>query len=192
MSYDEDPPTRRLPVPPRDQPPRERERVRPTDPDGLGTGPPPPGPPVHGVSDAQFFDLEQRLHSMRSWLVALAAIAVVALAVAAVALISSSDDDDSTARTPSGLRNSVERLEERVEDRATKGQLSNVREEIEELKTSVAEASSAAAESGDTTTTTESADVSGLENELSDLSARIEALEQAPAAEGTATEGETP
>lgn len=191
MSYDEDPPTRRLPVPPRE--PLPRERVPPTDPGMSGGGPHPPAPQA-GISEVQLYDLEQRLSSMRSWLVALAAIAVVALAVAAVALVSGGDDDSSSssARTPAGLRDSVEQLEERVDDRATKGQLANVREDIAELKTSVEAASSAASDAGDTTTTTESTDVTGLQNDLSDLSARVEALEQASSSEGTATEGTTP
>lgn len=187
MSYDEDPPTRRLPVPPRE--PLPRERVPPGEPGPPGAGGGPPG----GISEVQLYDLEQRLRSMRSWLTAMAVVAVLALVVAAVALATGGgDDSSSSARTPAGLRNSVEELEERVNDRATKGQLANVREDIDELKTSVAEASSGASDSGDTTTTTESADVSGLQNDLSDLSARVEALEQAPSSDGTATEGVTP
>jgi len=186
MSYDEDPPTRRLPMPPREPHPREPTPPR----DAL---PPSEQRPPAGANDVQLYALEQQVRSLRSWLVGLALLAVVALGVAAWALVSSGgDDDSSSARTPAALRSSVERLEERVDDRATKGDLSDVKEEIAELKTTVSEASSAADDTT-TTSTTEAPDVSGLESSLSDLSSRVEALEQAAgAAGGTAPDTSQP
>lgn len=189
MSYDEDPPTRRLPVPPRGEP-LPRERVGPPEP-----GPPGGGSQGGGISEVQLYDLEQRLKSMRTWLTTLALVAVLALVVAAVALATGGGDDESSsadARTPAALRRDVAQLEERLDDRVTKGQLASVKDDIAELRTSVSEASSAASDSGDTTTTTGGPDVSALQTSLSDLSARVEALEQAPSSDGTATEGATP
>lgn len=187
MSYDEDPPTRRLPVPPRDPRPREQTAQH-------GALPPSEQRPPSGASDVQLYALEQQLRSLRSWLVGLAVLAVIALGVAAWALVSSGDDDGgsaSEARTPAALRKSVEKLEQRVDDRATKGDLSDLKDQIASLKTSVSEASS---DTGDTTTTstTDSPDVSGLQSDLSDLSSRVDALEQASSSDGTTTDGTTP
>jgi hypothetical protein len=174
MSYDEDPPTRRLPMPPREPNPREPLPPR----DAL---PPSEQRPPAGSSDVQLYALEQQLKSLRSWLVALAAVAVVALGVAAVALVTGGDDASSDDTTPAGLRKSVERLEGRIDDRATKGDLSDLKNDIDALKTSVSDAGS-----GDATTTsqTDAPDVSGLQSDLSDLSSRVDALEQAASSSG--------
>lgn len=186
MSYDEDPPTRRLPVPPRE--PLPRERVPPAG----DAGPPPAGPGGGpGLSEVEVYDLEQRMAKLRSWLVALAVVAVLALVVAAIALVSGGEDS-SSARTPAGLRNDVEKLEERVGDRATKGQLDSVKDDVSALQKAVEAVGESSGGDSTTTATTPAPDVSGLESQLSDLAARVEALEQAPAAEGTATEGVTP
>jgi hypothetical protein len=189
MSYDEDPPTRRLPIPPREPQPREplpREPVPPREP-----LPPVEGRPVAAASDVQLYALQEQMRSLRSWLAALAVLSVVALGIAAWALLSSGDDDSGT-RTPAALRKSVEKLENRVDDRATKGDLDDVKNDIAELKTSVSQAASQ--DGGDTTTTqtTEAPDVSGLQSSLDDLSSRVDALEQAASSGGTATEGATP
>ena len=189
MSYDEDPPTRRLPVPPREPgPPRPRER-QPTGPGGPPTG---ERPVAAAASDVQLYALEQQLRSMRTWLTALAVLAVVALGVAAWALVSSGDDDSSSsARTPASLRKSVDRLEQRVDDRATKGDVSDLQDDITALQKTVEAADTGAAETT-TTEATQAPDVSGLQESLSDLSSRVDALEQGTASEGTATEGATP
>lgn len=171
-------------MPPREPgPPRPRERQ--AQPPGAG---PPTGerPLAAAPGDPQLYALEQQVRSLRTWMTALAVLAVVALGVAAWALVSGGDDDSSSgARTPAALRKSVDRLEDRVADRATKGDVSDLQDDITALQKSVAAAGSS---SGETTTTeaTEAPDTSGLESQLSDLATRVDALEQ-----GTTTDDPT-
>lgn len=175
VSFEEDPPTRRLPrepVAPRaPTPPRGPVPPREPVPPGDGWAPQDDG--------AQLAVLEQRLASLRSWLVALAVIAVLALVVAAVALVSSGGDDETTSSSSGGstasLRRSVDRLEKQIDDRATDGDLSDLKDEVQTLKTAAAATS--------TSTTSDSPDdaaqVSELSSSLDALDARVNALEQA-------------
>lgn len=193
MSYDDDPPTRRLPVPPREPVgPREpREPLPPREPPLRD--PAYVAQPVAGVADAQLLAMEERLSALRSWLVALAVLSLLALGVAAWALLSSEDSGSGSgsSRSTASLREDVAKLEERIGDRATKGDLSDVRSDVNALQTSVDDAAKAQDDAPDTDAAS-TADVDALEQDVQTLQDRVEELESAPpAADEGATDGTT-
>lgn len=172
MSFD-DPPTRRLP-----QDPRPRSPIPPR-----GSGP---------DEEQQVAVLGERVRTLGTSLAILAVVAVAALGIAFWALL---DGGDSTPAPSSGdasgtLLQRVQDLEQRVDARATDGDLKKLRAQVETLKTKVDEA--AASSSGDgggsgTTTSDQTTQLDDLSSKLDDLTTRVDQLESQTSGGTTST-----
>ena len=172
MSTGPDDPTR--PVPP--QQPREpyvRERVVEQDP--------------------WREELLDRVNSLRTALVLVGVLAAIALGVAAYALIDANTEDDggtngrtaASAEKVSDLEQQVEELDSRVDDRATKNQVSELNSDVEDLQDQVRQLSQQDSGGGD-----EEAQQANeqLQKDLQQLEDRVNDLEQQQSQGG----GETP
>ena len=162
MGYDPEPPTRRIP---------------PQQPQG-----PPPGGQIreteYATADPGFAlqELTDRVRSLQTALALVGVLAAAALGVALWTLLSEDDGGDASGASSeqvAELEDRVERVEERVGDRATEGQLSEVQEDVEQLSQQVEEA---AAEGGgdDAQQAVEdlSEDVQALSDRVDDLAAQ--------------------
>lgn len=208
MSFDDEP-TRmspRVPQPPAGQPtpPAGQPRVPhpPADarPPVAGAVPPgavPPGvdPAVPWAQDPRLAVIEDRLSSLRTALWAFAAVSVVALGLAFWALLDDGGDDtgggsgSSTASTRA-LRDRVSKLEDRIDDRATDGDVQDVSKQVAALSKRV--------DALPTTSTTPQDDggdqvnpeaISALQDDVQQLQQQVQALQQAAAAAGADTAG---
>jgi chromosome segregation ATPase len=148
VSYDREPPTRRIP----------------------------PAPPPGGVRETEYVvdpereDLRDRIRSLRTALALTALLAAVALGVGLYALLAEDEDEPgrrgaSPARV-SALDDRVDELEDRVGDRATKNALARLEQRQEELEGQVDQAREAG---GDT---------EALQQSIEQLNTDLQALEQ--------------
>ncbi|WP_022928528.1 hypothetical protein [Patulibacter americanus] len=211
MSFDDEP-TRmspRAPQPPAGQPtpPAGQPRV-PHPPAGVrqpvaGAVPPgqvPPGvdPAVAWAQDPRLTAIEDRLSSLRTALWAFAAVSIVALGLAFWALLDQGDSDGDTTRTSrsgtSALRDRVSKLEDRIDDRATDGDVQKVSSDLAALSKRVdalPTTAPAPQDDGDPEVNPEA--VTELQGDVQELQQQVRTLEQAAAAaggdtgEGTAT-----
>jgi polyhydroxyalkanoate synthesis regulator phasin len=210
MSFDDEP-TRmspRAPQPPAGQPtpPAGQPRV-PHPPAGVrqpvaGSVPPgqvPPGvdPAVAWAQDPRLTAIEDRLSSLRTALWAFAAVSIVALGLAFWALLDQGDSDGDTTRTSSSgtsaLRDRVQKLEDRLEDRATDGDVEKVSSQVSALSKRVdALPTTAPAPQDDGGDDVNPEAVTELQGDVEELQQQVQALEQAAAAAGGDTgEGTT-
>jgi len=152
-----------------DQPTR---RIAPT---------PPPAERVVVQDDAPAYaELAERIRSLRGWLALATALALIALGVAAWAVVTKEEEEDARAGASRGsvsrLDSRVDELESRLEDRATKGSLDEVREDQRELRDEVEQVGQRAADGGDTEAVQES--VQELSEDVTQLQQRLDELEQ--------------
>ncbi|HYF28716.1 MAG TPA: hypothetical protein VD931_23445 [Baekduia sp.] len=163
MGYDE--PTRRLPQQPA-RGPEVRETVMSTGDDGWRQR------------------LEDRLRSLQTAVAVLSVLTAAALGIALWALL---DDEGSSGGTTRGeLSNRIERVEERLDDRATKGDVEGLQEDVQELTTKVDEAASRPQEDGGGDDGAAQQAVDDLRTQVEDLQGRVDQLEQSGG--GTTTE----
>ena len=107
------------------------------------------------------------LRSLKRWLALATALALAALAVGLYALLAEDEEGDGRGASRTSVRqldNRVDELESRVEDRATKGQVANVREEQQEINDRLDELSEQAADGGDAAAAEEAAQQAGADD----------------------------
>ena len=175
MSYDTDPPTRRLA--PNEPPAVVPVNVRETE---------------HVVAEDPLWR-EQLLDSVRSLRTGLVLVGLLAAAALTLSLFTLLTDEDRTdgdgrrgasAGRVAGIDDRVDRLESEIDDRATKSSVSSLRSAQQELESKVEDASAQAAESDGGTEAAEA-----LQDDVQALGQRLDDLEQdvATAQEGADT-----
>ncbi|WP_210495174.1 hypothetical protein [Patulibacter sp. SYSU D01012] len=191
MSFDDDEPTRmspRVPQPPAGGGPPAGTPREPHPPAGR---PRDPATPVAAAApaaawpqeDPRLVVLEERLSSLRTALLAFAAVAVVALGLATWALLRDGGDSGSSGGTSTrALRERVSSLEDRLDGRATDGDVEKVAKQVdaleEQVKAQPATTTTPAPDTGD-----EQA-VSGLQDDVQELQRQVQQLQQAAANAG--------
>ena len=130
------------------------------------------------------------LRSLKRLLALVGVLALAALGLALYALLAEDEEGDGRGASRTSVRQldtRVDELESRVEDRATKGQVANVREEQQEINDRLDELSEQAADGGDAAAAEEAAQQ--LRSDVDELEQRVqaaeEAAEQAGADDGT-------
>jgi len=124
--------------------------------------------------------LRDSIRSLRTalWLVAL--LAAVALGVAAYALLA--EDDEDNGRTPASasrvaaIDDKVDELENRLDERATKGQVENVRKDLDDLEERLGDVSKTAQDSGGDDDAQQAVD--DVKGDVQQLEDRVNDLEQ--------------
>ena len=131
-----------------------------------------------------------RIGSLRTAVVLVGILAAIALGVGAYALIDANNDDESgtngrtaaSAQRVSDLEQEVEELDARVDDRATKNQVSELSSDVEDLQDQVRQLSQQ--QSGGGGDDAQQA-VEGVQNDVQELEDRVNDLEQQQSEGGT-------
>lgn len=130
------------------------------------------------------------LRSLKRWLALIGVLALVALGAALYALLAEDEDGDGRGASRTSVRQldtRVDDLESRIDDRATKNSVAEVRDQQRELNDRVDELSEQAADGGDAAAAEEAAEQ--LRSDVDELEQRVqaaeEAAEQAGADDGT-------
>ncbi|MGE4425348.1 MAG: hypothetical protein AB7G37_02720 [Solirubrobacteraceae bacterium] len=193
MGYEPDHPTRALP-----QAPRYRGQDSG---DPYGDVPPPrptgPGGGDQPTDREQLRYLEEQVQSARQTVTVVAVVAAVALAIAFWALVDGGGGDDpgtSVGGSSSGLSGRIATLEDRIDARATDGDLEKVRAELETIKTQVEDGAPADGETtaGSDGDAVDSGTLTRVQDDLDDLEDRVRRLETSSGSGGTATPAPTP
>lgn len=175
MGYDPEPPTRRIPPqPPAGTPVAQSQHIERE---------------VVTEDDLRHQQLLDKLRSLQTALALVGVLAAAALGVALYAVLSSDEEGDgrgASSSRVSQLEEDVDRLNERVEDRATENSVSELRQDVEELNGDVEQAQSEGGGAEEATQAVEDlrGDVDQLEQQVEDLAQQAEAQ---PSEEGTTT-----